>query len=55
MSALPFPDGGLAGGTDDVGILREKPITESLTFNNKKRVEQNVPWDALENINYIAH
>lgn len=53
---LLFPDGDLlTGGTNDVGIFREKPITESLTFNNKMRVVQNVPWDTLENINYIAH
>lgn len=56
VSMLLFPDGDLlTGGTNDVGIFREKPITESLTFNNKTRVVQNVPWDTLENTNYIAH
>ena len=53
---LLFPDGDLlTGETNDVGIFRGKPITESLTFNNEKCVVQNVPWDTLENINYIAH
>jgi len=53
---LPFPDGNLfTGGTNDVGIFREKPITESLTFNSRKHVVQNVPWDTFTNINYIAH